>query len=289
VDIFHARYRFEDRQIRESAALDHYGKVAVRDAGRILVATQVVEQSLDHDFDWMVTQICPVDLLFQRLGRLHRHIRLRPPGFESPHCLVLTPASGKYGVFECIYGSPRLLWRTEQLLKQSGDVIQFPTAYREWIEAVYGDLWPSDEEEPEDVLGGHIGWKQRQEQKRHDAARYVRMNIREFRDDQDTVASLTRDEEMGYTVLPLSMDGKTLLDGRKLQDLEDSDKAEAINLNGIPAPASWKFLQSLEMNDDGCRVLPMQREGDIWRGNAGNKALQYSTEFGLEKINESAA
>jgi len=285
VDIFHARYRFEDREIKEKAALEYYGKDAVRDAGRILVATQVVEQSLDLDFDWMVTQICPVDLLFQRLGRLHRHIRLRPLGFESPRCLVLTPASGKYGVFECIYGSPRLLWRTEQLLKQSGGVIQFPIAYREWIEAVYGDLWPSDEEEPEDVLGGHIGWKQRQEQKRSDAARYVKMNIREFRDDQDTVASLTRDEEMGYTVLPLNADGKAFLDGRKLRSLDDTDKAEAINLNGIPAPASWDCLKSLEVDKEreACRVLPMLPDGEGWRGEAGSTVLVYSQEYGLEK------
>jgi len=287
VDIFHARYRFEDRQAKEKSALEHYGKEAAREAGRILVATQVVEQSLDLDFDWMVTQICPVDLLFQRLGRLHRHERLRPPGFESPRCTVLTPESGKYGVFEFIYGSPRLLWRTEQLLRQSGGTIQFPGAYRDWIEAVYTDCqWQDNNvEEPTEVYGGHIGWQQQQEQKRCDAARYVRMNIREFRDDQDTVASLTRDEEMGYTVLPLSANGKALLDGRKLKDLDDLDKAEAINLNGIPAPASWKFLNSLEMDKekDGCRVLQMEREGDGWQGVAGGTSLIYSQEYGLAK------
>ena len=284
VDLFHARYRFEDRRLKEIAVLGHYGKGAMRNAGgRILVATQVVEQSLDLDFDWMVTQICPVDLLFQRLGRLQRHDRVRPPGFESPRCLVLTPTSGKDGVFECIYGSPRLLWRTEQLLKLSGGVIQFPAAYREWIEAVYGEEWPVDQDEPEDVIGGHLGWQQEQEQKRHDAARYVRMNIREFRDDQDTVASLTRDEEMGYTVLPLSADGKTLLDGCKLNDLGEIKRAETINLNGIPAPASWKFLLSLEIHDDGCRILPMERDREAWRGEAGGTVLVYSQEYGLTK------
>lgn len=284
VELFHARYRFEDRQTKEKASLDHYGKKAARVSGRILVATQVVEQSLDLDFDWMVTQICPVDLLFQRLGRLHRHERPRPPGFESACCTVLTPESGKYGLIELIYGDPRLLWRTEQLLRRSGGSIEFPQAYREWIEAVYKDgAW---DDEPGEVIGGHSAWKQRQEQKRCDATRYVRMNIREFRDDQETVASLTRDEEMGYTVLPVSADGQTLLDRRRLKDLDDTERAEAINLNGIPAPASWDCLKSLEIDKEkeGCRVLAMLPDGDGWRGNAGNTVLIYSEEYGLERV-----
>jgi CRISPR-associated endonuclease/helicase Cas3 len=285
VDIFHARYRFKDRQIKENAVLAQYGKEAPRDTGRILVATQVVEQSLDLDFDWMVTQICPVDLLFQRLGRLHRHKRQRPPGFEDARCTVLTPENGNYGLIECIYGDPRLLWRTEQLLRRPEGLIQFPKAYREWIEAVYGDEWQGNEEEPDDVFGKHCGWKQRQEQKRNDAARYVKMNIREFRDDQEVVASLTRDEEMGYTLLPVSADKSAFLDGLRFQELDDVRKAEKVNLNGIPAPASWKFLSSLEVDEkkEGCRLLPMVPEGDGWKTNAGGTVLTYTREFGLEK------
>jgi CRISPR-associated endonuclease/helicase Cas3 len=283
VDIFHARYRFKDRQAKENAALAHYGKKALRETGRILVATQVVEQSLDLDFDWMVTQICPVDLLLQRLGRLHRHPRQRPPGFETARCSVLTPKSGGYGLIECIYGDPRLLWRTEQLLRRSGGTIEFPEAYRNWIEDVYASgAW---DDEPEDVIGGHAGWHQRQEQKRNDAARYVRMNIREFRDDQDTVASLTRDEEMGYTLLPVSADGKALLvEGERLDELDAIRREEEINLNSVPAPASWKFLKSLDANDEGCLLLPMISEGEGWQGEAGGTVLIYTREYGLERI-----
>jgi CRISPR-associated endonuclease/helicase Cas3 len=287
VDIFHARYRFKDRQTKEKSALDHYGKKAAREAGRILVATQVVEQSLDLDFDWMVTQICPVDLLFQRLGRLHRHDRKRPPGFETARCSVLTPENGSYGLIECIYGDPRLLWRTEQLLRRPSGLVEFPKAYREWIEVVYGDGgWQGDEEEPAEVFGGHCGWKQQQEQKRCDAARYVKMNIREFRDDQDTVASLTRDEEMGFTLLPLTESGAAFLDGERLAKLDDMRRAEQINLNGIPAPASWKFLKSLAIDEkkEGCRILPMAPEGEGWRGEAGGVVLAYTQEYGLERV-----
>ena len=54
-----------------------------------------MEQSLDVDFDWLITQHCPADLLFQRLGRLHRHHRkYRPAGFEIPVATILLPDGG---------------------------------------------------------------------------------------------------------------------------------------------------------------------------------------------------
>jgi CRISPR-associated endonuclease/helicase Cas3 len=285
VDIFHARYRFKDRQEKENAALAQYGKDAIRETGRILVATQVVEQSLDLDFDWMVTQICPVDLLFQRLGRLHRHERKRPPGFESPRCLVLTPDNGDYGLIETIYGDARVLWRTEQLLRRNQEGIVFPEAYRQWIEAVYGD--GSWEDEPDDIIGKHCAYRDMQKHRRMKAQGLVDMTISQFRDDDDTVASLTRDGEMSFTVLPLLLDEK-LLDGERLSELEAYARAEAVNLNGVPAPASWKFLKSLDADKDyGPLVLPMTLDSDGWRGQVGNTTLRYTKEFGLEKSDES--
>lgn len=62
-----------------------------RPGGCILVATQVVEQSVDIDADMLVTDLAPTDLLLQRIGRLHRHPRMRPTGFEEPRCVILHP------------------------------------------------------------------------------------------------------------------------------------------------------------------------------------------------------
>jgi len=101
LDLFHARFPFEEREERECRALAYFGRPKDLDPSlrprRVLVATQVIEQSLDIDFDLMVTELAPVDLVLQRSGRLHRHerigdaARIRPPGLESPTLWLLTP------------------------------------------------------------------------------------------------------------------------------------------------------------------------------------------------------
>jgi CRISPR-associated endonuclease/helicase Cas3 len=75
VYLFHARYPLDERLKRERTVLEKFGKEGERPQKAILVATQVVEQSLDLDFDVMFSDLAPVDLLLQRSGRLHRHAR----------------------------------------------------------------------------------------------------------------------------------------------------------------------------------------------------------------------
>lgn len=77
VDLFHARFTVGDRQVIEQRVLQNFGKESTEEErrGKVLVATQVVEQSLDLDFDLMISDIAPIDLLIQRAGRLHRHQR----------------------------------------------------------------------------------------------------------------------------------------------------------------------------------------------------------------------
>ena len=96
LDLLHSQYLFQDREEREKRTLARFGKPGdgtVRRPYRgVLVATQVIEQSLDLDFDLMVSDMAPADLLLQRAGRLHRHERsARPRGLESPRFLVVRP------------------------------------------------------------------------------------------------------------------------------------------------------------------------------------------------------
>jgi len=85
--LFHARFPADWRQKREVHALETFGERATRTGRKILIATQVAEQSLDLDFDVIATDLAPIDLVFQRAGRLWRHARPSRP-ISEPVLLI---------------------------------------------------------------------------------------------------------------------------------------------------------------------------------------------------------
>lgn len=94
VVLAHSRFLAEDRARRDRELLARFGppsRVQQRPKRAIVVATQVIEQSLDLDFDLMVSDLAPIDLLLQRTGRLHRHARAaeeRPSTMRSPRLVI---------------------------------------------------------------------------------------------------------------------------------------------------------------------------------------------------------
>ena len=93
--LHHAAFVASDRLEKEGELRRELGPTVHRGAGRpmrrIVVATQVAEQSLDIDADLLVSDIAPIDLLVQRIGRLHRHDRPdadRPENLRDPHVLI---------------------------------------------------------------------------------------------------------------------------------------------------------------------------------------------------------
>lgn len=85
----HARYSKEDREMLDTALEDRVSRESR--GGLVVVATQTVQQSLDLDFDLLLTDLCPMDVLLQRIGRLHRKVRSRPAGFGNPMVIILVP------------------------------------------------------------------------------------------------------------------------------------------------------------------------------------------------------
>lgn len=156
--LFHSRFILHDRKRIEEHVLSWFGKQSdgsVR-AGKVLIATQVFQESLDADADLMISDICPIDDLIQRAGRLHRHTRdaagrYRPDvtDVRKPPCLVLhcpewseSPAadwlSRQFRNTEYVYQSPGRLWLAQRVLRELGR-IAMPRDARQLIEAVYSD------------------------------------------------------------------------------------------------------------------------------------------------------
>ncbi len=159
--IFHARFAQGDRQERERQVLALFGKGASREdrRGRVLVATQVIEQSLDLDFDAMVSDLAPIDFLVQRAGRLWRHAERddeRPLPEGERELVVLAPVfseqpssewlGGPFAGTAYVYGNSGVLWRTVKVLS-SELAIRTPQGMRALIGAVY-----DDDEVPDSLL-----------------------------------------------------------------------------------------------------------------------------------------
>jgi len=156
----HSRYCAADRKCLDDRIETVYGKneedgVPTRalDRGIVTVATQTVEQSLDIDADLLITDLCPMDVLLQRIGRLHRHDRegRRPEAHTNPHCTVLTPAvrdltaaidsdSGKGYPgpgLGSVYGDLRIIeatWRALAKRHEAGESLSIPEDNRTLVE-----------------------------------------------------------------------------------------------------------------------------------------------------------
>lgn len=91
--LHHSRFAVEDRALLDLAVEQTIGKDSPL-GGRIVIGTQTLEQSLDLCSDLLITDLCPMDVLLQRIGRLHRHKRARPEGFAAARAIVLCPDGG---------------------------------------------------------------------------------------------------------------------------------------------------------------------------------------------------
>jgi len=163
VMLFHSHFPFCWRESCQNEVLVAFGRLKAQAMGcrkKIVVATQVIEQSLDLDFDLLVSDLAPLDLLIQRIGRLQRHSNMqyspiRPATLKQPTCIVAMPEEeeGKLAKLDTdrfVY-EPIFLQRSYYTLRQKS-FLSLPNDSDELIEAVYSDknlpdLAPSQQEE----------------------------------------------------------------------------------------------------------------------------------------------
>lgn len=146
--LFHSRFTLARRLEIEGEILRKYGngKDANRPRRGVVVATQVLQESLDVCFDAMVTDLAPIDLLLQRAGRLHRHKRVRPLHLQQRRLYVVLPnlqdGTPDFGWSGLVYFK-NLLDRTGKLFFQGNACrsveISLPCGVAPLIEEVYGE------------------------------------------------------------------------------------------------------------------------------------------------------
>lgn len=140
VELVHASFIAADRSKKESHIMQMIGKGGERPEKKIIIGTQVLEQSLDIDFDVLISDMCPVDLLIQRMGRLQRHDIPRPASFKEPEIYIMgTSDTWDFEKSSGYIYSDFLLARTQSLLP---DIINIPEDVPELVQKVYdSDKW----------------------------------------------------------------------------------------------------------------------------------------------------
>jgi CRISPR-associated endonuclease/helicase Cas3 len=250
--LFHGRFLFISREAIEDNCIARFGKPNNAKTARpyryILVATQVIEQSLDLDFDLMISDLAPVDLLLQRSGRLHRHEDRphRPVKLTKPTLWLIAPEIDKEGKAD--FGDSGFIYDRHVLLRtwltlRDRTTIPLPAGMDALIEATYNpDMLPPENLEPIHSEDWHSSLeKHRQDQVayrslaqkvylpsargKHKPCEFTRGNQN---DDDNAIVAVTRLGEESVTtifvqrtatgfILPIS---QQVIDLQKTPDLE---------------------------------------------------------------------
>ncbi|WP_432828550.1 CRISPR-associated helicase Cas3' [Dactylosporangium sp. CA-092794] len=148
VSVAHSRFMAVDRAAKDQWLRETFGPpgTARRPDRHVVVASQVAEQSLDIDFDLLVTDLAPVDLVLQRIGRLHRHPRpARPAALATPTCYVTgadwaeTPPQPVPGSRRVYHVSTLLRAAAVLLPHLDGQPLRLPADIATLTQAAYGD------------------------------------------------------------------------------------------------------------------------------------------------------
>lgn len=315
--LFHARFPADERSTREKQVLATFGKQEgqLARSGRVLlIATQVAEQSLDIDFDFLISDLAPVDLVLQRAGRLHRHQRPRPDAHAAP-CLWVAGLSPerlpemKETAWEFVY-HPWVLARSWAFLSRESE-LQLPGDIDRLVQQVYDDAVPPPVQAEDirqfidgEAMGSHEAHESQMRQKARDIVLDVTKEPQRAYENHPQgneesegqgLVNQTRLGEEPIAVIPVYQhpDGWSVQPEDEVFDLDAEVKAELarvlygrqLKLTGrsvlklrevLTCPPSWQESPLL----GGFRLLPLDADGVF---SAEGVTLQLSKELGLLK------
>jgi len=245
--LIHSRFPADERRKLEKQIATRFGPGSRNPKERaVIVGTQVLEQSLDLDFDAMITDLAPTDLLLQRAGRLHRHTpRPRPPAHNDAVLRVQIQRTGsgapEFGAWKWVYDE-FVLWRTWLVLDARIDVgggveLILPRDYRPLIEATYDVQETAPDEHPhrELILAAHA---------------------RHLRDEAQDAA------EARLRLVPDPSPTAGITEGRSLRFEEDTDGGQQ----------GWGVAKT-RLGPDSITAIPLYRHGDILSLHPGGEEV----------------
>lgn len=301
--LFHARYAMGDRLAIEKRVQDWFGKGEGRDRAHVVVATQVMEQSLDIDLDLMVTDLAPIDLILQRAGRLWRHQRTQRP-LATPRLLIISPEPVATPPTDWlrdmrgtknVYRDPGLLWRSAMAIFRR-PILDLPDDVRGLIEAAYAE----DAETPEALR--HESDRAHSEEM--SASAIARMNLLQWADGyclsngpwESDVRTPTRLSDPSLAVRLALWDGTTIHPWFAGETLAKSWALSEISLplrrvarvaeRAPLAAAIAQLRRSWPRMEQDTPILLLEPDGDAWSGRAFDKnereiRLRYNPKQGL--------
>ncbi len=281
--LLHAQFVMPDRIEHENELLRRVGKASGADERNrlVIVGTQVMEQSLDIDVDLLVTDLCPMDLLLQRIGRLHRHAAhdaMRPQALRQARCLVLGAGETLEQGGCHVYGE-YFLMRTRGFLPDS---ITLPADIPLLVQRVYDEAVPLPAE-PDGYAKARDD-QERNDRQRRDRADAFRLNKPEecpdfpwmetmtglmdcdYRGDDQHAQAAVRDGDPSIDMLLLRQDGH----GRIM--LTDKKSELRLPLDHVPDGETCRLIARQRIRLPRALCAPWQTAertiGEIKRRNA---------------------
>ncbi len=290
-ELLHSRFTVADRVSKETSIQEKIGYFGQRPKGYVLVATQVVEASLDLDFDVMISDLAPIGALIQRTGRLWRHMDVRPATVrpvKKPELYVVSPnpahVKDKHWLSKMLPSGAWVYpldqqWRTIKVLLETGEICT-PGGLHNLIEAVHGedliDVPEALRTVESETFGQHMAERQQaqsmllrpcsysesaqkvfEEEKLQTRLGEPQITLRLARESQDGLVPLA--ENWILSEVKVSAKRYSKLDG-----IDQSDPDIAVVRNKLP---KWQRR--------GIYIAPVKPSGEICSG------LRYDNEYGL--------
>lgn len=300
LQLFHSRYAMGDRLTIENRTLDRFGKdsTATMRRGQVLIATQVVEQSLDLDFDVLISDLAPIDLLIQRAGRLQRHRRdvdgepaADTEGRTAPVLYLHGPEPDEQPQADwyaasfpkaCyVYPDIGQLWLTQRVLLAAGCILSpgLPGetgSVRSLVEAVYGEAVDPVPEALQKATRDELGKQLAESSQAYFNALklhkgYCQDSSQRWYEDTRVPTRLGDESLTLYLAKETEAGLQPLIDAEQFAWEQSAVRIDARVLNALAPEWQTRFGSAIDvlrqryrLLEDPAFVLPLVPDGDAW-------------------------